>query len=242
MSEGQINAARKAGYQYMLAQFAQFPSSSVLDSFTISAGKSSVKCSIESEFGGANQALKLQAIKEGVRLVLEKGFALPDLYFRLGSSMGVANAAFSSDAAGNRKAIIVLSGKSWGTAQSYAGKGTMGGVANLQYDSATRWFGDPKQKAFGRSMVVHEIGHILHEINAPEFYWSNKNTGSPECTLRTGQWLNAAMEISGYATQSSIEFVAECFAGTICGVRYSKKVKDAYALCEGPFPAGGKFF
>jgi hypothetical protein len=245
MTEAQIKAQRIIGYKYMLQQFAMMSSSSVISSHTIKSGNKTAHYSTYSEFGDGKGNMKSEAIKKGVTQVLEKGFAIPEIIFRVDSTVNVANAAFVGDSDGNRKCYVVLSGKYWGTNQSSrvrAGQGAVG-VPNKIYDGASRIFDRTRQKAFGTSMVVHELGHVLHEASDPDFFWSNKDPALKEkCTVKSSDWIDQAVEVSLYATTSSVEFVAEFFAGTIAGIKYSNKVKDAYLRCGGPVPASGRFF
>lgn len=193
-----------------------------------------VRVSIANETGSGHSGIKTHSIREAIKLIVKKGFQLPDLDFRLASSTDVENVAFMAGAGGKRKATVFLGGKYWS-----GGKATgREGVAGQVYDGTQIWFGNPKQKAQGVAIVVHELGHVLHEISAPDIFWSNK-------TLKTGAvgnpnpsvWGGAAVKVSQYSAvgqMTCLEFVAEAFAGAVMGKKYDAEVKKAYAACGGP--------
>lgn len=109
------------------------------------------------------------------------------------------------------------------------------GVADQVYDGTQRWFGNPKMHAHATTVVIHEIGHVLHDVQNPGLFWDYK-LGRPGA----GGWLAIATSVSHYATQNPLEFVAETFAGRLSGKTYAG-VAAPYAAVGGPTNQAGNF-
>lgn len=62
--------------------------------------------------------------------------------------------------------------------------------------------------------MIHEIGHILHERHAGEFFWTTATVGDVKNPGLMKQ------QISVYATRTKKEFVAEMFTGLVLGMKF----------------------
>ena len=76
--------------------------------------------------------------------------------------------------------------------------------------------------------VFHEIGHLLHPKNIPntDKIWKTMANGGDVYFIHNG--------VSYYATKNPREFVAEVFAGLMCGKQFSKQVMAIYNALKGP--------
>lgn len=84
--------------------------------------------------------------------------------------------------------------------------------------------------AFAVAVVIHEIGHILHENSNPSEFWSQKVNNlptNPEFSNR----------VSEYASINTLEYVAETFTGKVTGQKYSSPISNFYEILGGPSPA-----
>jgi len=125
------------------------------------------------------------------------------------------------------------------------GQGKKGprGVADQIYDEKRKFKGNParwwksmrnqyqasKASAKATAVVIHEIGHILHEQRAPLRFWNNKKVGADPVPA------NIAMQVSSYLFNNNFdEFVAEVFTGLVHGRHYSPEVLEAYENQGGP--------
>ncbi len=197
--------------------------------------KGNKRFEIHSSSTDPNNELKLTCLTDAINTALLRKIDLPPIKFYLSKDMSVRNIAFMANAEGKHDAIIILGGKYWTNQQIK--ESTTAGVANAVYDGTQRWFGNPKQKAFGAAMILHEMGHLMHEIASPDIFWSNKmgKTLLPSANV----WGESAVKISMYCARAStsLEFIAECFAGVMCGKSYDGQVKAAYEACGGyPIP------
>jgi len=117
------------------------------------------------------------------------------------------------------------------------------GVADQIYDDKRKSRLDPsrlllamqgkydstKIDAKAAAMVVHELGHLIHELNAPDQFWYDKSTGSPRVPA------SIANCVSSYAHNNNYcEFVAEVFTGLVHGRAYPPEVLVEYARHGGP--------
>jgi hypothetical protein len=125
-----------------------------------------------------------------------------------------------------------------------SGMGQMGarGVADQAYDDKRMNVLNPNrilmgktayqaQKADAKAMavVVHEIGHMLHERQSSAIFWQNKRLGAATIPA------NIAQQISSYLINNNYdELVAEVFAGLVHGKTYSQAVMQAYQAQGGP--------
>ena len=83
-----------------------------------------------------------------------------------------------------------------------------------------------------RSTVFHEVGHLNHHMNVMRTGgdWNKfaRRALSPEQTQ------TALNEVSVYSASQPIEFVAEVYAATFAGKKFSKEVEDIYREFLGP--------
>jgi hypothetical protein len=177
------------------------------------------------------------------------GFHLPDLTIYSCASQNIPNVALMVyDLATSLipQPIILLGPKMWtpnpmvpGTAAGLeGGLGQLGarGVANQVYDGTQRFFGNPKQNAQATTIVVHEFGHLLHEVTNPGVFWAIKDEiqNGILASAFDPNWGNIATQVSHYATHNALEFVAETFAGRRSGKNYGLAVTNTYAALAGP--------
>ena len=72
-----------------------------------------------------------------------------------------------------------------------------------------------------KGLIQHELGHILHGMNAPLEYTTTTLPDTKEKEKIRG-------EVSEYAKTNGAEFVAEYIAGRISGKKYSQKANRLY--------------
>jgi lambda family phage portal protein len=81
---------------------------------------------------------------------------------------------------------------------------------------------------------AHEYGHILHRRNIP-YDEARRNKTRKFGTGRIAQQrLTIAGQVSGYAKENPMEFVAEVFSGHVNGKKYSDSVMEMYKFYKGP--------
>ncbi len=203
---------------------------------------------------------KLGALKGGMDLVSGLGYEIPemDVHFAQDGEDQVRNVAFMREGDEDKNNLFLSSSKflahskmldgsegmiEGGLRDAKAtGKGVLTsgerGVADQEGDKARvskAWFGRDKKndvksnKAFAKAVVVHEMGHILHKTQSPDIFWDMK--AHPE---NYDGWKGLAADVSQYATQNPLEFVAETFTGTSLGIGYSSAVMNKYDEFGGP--------
>lgn len=205
---------------------------------------SGVEVAIATDSGDTQGSHKVTALTTAIETVAEKGFQLPPLSFFLSNAATVECVAFMGNAAGNREAQVFLGPKfviknpqnkaAVTTIPGGSGQKGQRGIADQQYDGTQRWFGNPKLLAQGATIVVHELGHVLHELLDEQEFWTQHEAATQ---ARATMWLGAAAEVSEYATKAPLEFCAEVFAGVLAGKKYSGAVHGAYTLLGGPIAA-----
>ncbi|BBM03798.1 hypothetical protein [Microbulbifer sp. GL-2] len=115
-----------------------------------------------------------------------------------------------------------------------AGVGRARGIADYMYDVTSRQlFKNPKESSMIKAVVIHEMGHALHEHFHPEIFWDLKRESTAQAYNSCG-WINASFDVSQYATTNALEFVAETFTGMSLGEKYGKIVESAYSALGGP--------
>ncbi len=186
-------------------------------------------------------SLKRRALERALKKIAGSRFTLPPkLRFVLSEAAGVRCVAFMVEG----RPVVFLGPKiatpNPSTAHPPGLKGGVGqkgprGVAHHTYDSTWRGLNNPKQTAQATATVIHELGHVLHELQNPERFWEFHDKPIPPDVAKV------AIQVSHYATNSPLEFVAEVFTGGVLGKRYGKEVRDAYGSLGGPTPAGGRF-
>lgn len=208
---------------------------------------SGVQVHICGESGNALESLHTRSIRTAVADLVAAGYPLPPLDFYLTSSAAVPNVAMKTYKGNNPAPIIFLGPKMWaknpsvqsmpGLVGGVGGAGGVRGIANQAYDGTTRWFGNPKQKAQGATIVIHELGHVLHEISNPGIFWEEQRAMEarpPQPSPNAAGWRAVATAVSHYAGNNQLEFVAEVFAGRRIGKNYSAAVNTAYTALGGP--------
>ncbi len=176
---------------------------------------------------GGDGKLKITGIERAIKMIREKGFVLPNLKFILTNAGGVENVPFMGDSGGASAAVVYL-GPKIGMQNK---KNVTQGVSDAVYDGTQRFFGNPKQTAMVTTVVVHELGHVLHEVMNQELFWTNHEAGTMASPL---VWGMAAAEVSQYAQKAPLEFVAEAFTGIMVGKKYNQEVKICYRALGGP--------
>lgn len=92
-------------------------------------------------------------------------------------------------------------------------------------DTTTYKISDHEFIAKVASTTIHEIGHILHERNAPKLFWDDS---------KQGMKVENADKISVYATDNWKEFIAETFTAMVMGYRLDSNVLLEYDNLGGP--------
>jgi hypothetical protein len=169
-----------------------------------------------------NVAVKEAGIDRGIKILIDKGVRLPDnlvIYLHNGQDLGCQGC--------ERPVTIAFKrGINWAPVAAII----ITSVApepnnpNLPYPArmSSTGFGGLDKTTI---TIIHEIGHILHERQAGEFFWTITRDLPPG----TG-W----QEVSQYAGGASREFVAEVFAGAVIGKQFSPTVWAAYRQFRGP--------
>ncbi len=206
---------------------------------------SGVQVTIRTEPGDALAGLHRTSLDRAIKTLVRAGHALPALDFYLCSDQTIPNVAMKTYVGGNPTPVIFLGPKMWsknpmtrGTdSMIVGGSNPLGprGVADQVYDGTTRFFGNPKQKAQGETIVIHELGHVLHEINAPGIFWEEQQAAEQQKPSPNGTgWQNQSVDVSAYAGRNALEFVAEVFTGRIVGKTYPASVMNVYNALGGP--------
>ena len=82
------------------------------------------------------------------------------------------------------------------------------------------------------AIVVHEIGHLLHEAEDDAAFWGPIPVFPDGLTP-----LEIYQNVSAYAASNSKKLVAEVFLGRVFGVNYPGNIMDAYRDLGGPAQA-----
>lgn len=180
-----------------------------------------VTCTIKN-YNDPNYDTKLKSITAAFKLLNEKGYALPAaIAFHLSSATAnqkaptVAYARKQNDDVGVE---VFLGVNSMYTEPTIISEG----IAHKVHKFA---LGD-----YTTTVVVHELGHVLHDLESPEFFW-----GDGDEPLTGDDVMLAFQQISGYASTNKKEVVAEVFAAHNMGLKFSgTAVSDLYARCKGP--------
>ena len=204
-----------------------------------------VQVRIRAESGNNLQSLHIKSIRTAITDIVAAGHVVPALDIYLTSSQQVPNVAMKTYTAGAPTPIIFLGPKMWSKNPKQAGSGALvtggigtggvRGIANQVYDGTTRFFGNPKQKAQGATIVIHEIAHILHESNNPGVFWEEQQAiEAQNPSPNAPAWMAQATAVSHYAGNNQLEFVAEVFTGQLVGKNYAAPVIAAYNALGGP--------
>lgn len=124
----------------------------------------------------------------------------------------------------------------WFANQGYKNGGPWDGAswrlfADTIYE-ATRGATQVKNHARLKAAVLHEIGHILWQMNeATDYYTFQKNK-----YFVTDEWNDIAKKLSYSAAANLNEFVAEFFSAFWSGERFSSDIAGLYKDIGGHFP------
>jgi hypothetical protein len=175
---------------------------------------SGVTCKIYEGDSDANFATKLAAIPLALARVTAQGFTFPNglkVYCTyLPSALSIA---FHRDFLGQREAAIILGP----TCVVSNNAGMYAGVAHSVMPLTAL--------NYCEAVVVHELGHNLHERASETFFWDGAAAGAAEPT---------ANQVTSYATKNALEFVAEVFTGRMYGRNYGANIMAAYQGYGGP--------
>jgi hypothetical protein len=171
--------------------------------------------------------------------------------------------AYAGEAEGERTTTIFLGDKMFQkSAKTTTAKqsGVVGGmsagvrgVADQEYDAKRKSVLNPKRWVMSKeeyqaskanakavAVVVHELGHVLHERASEADFWAMKlNKDYPPEERPEGAKLffapaHLAEQVSQYALSGHIEYIPEVFTGLIYGKRYSDAVIAQYKREGGP--------
>jgi hypothetical protein len=233
----------------------------------IQHGATTINVYIETGHANANEKLNstLEALDLVAKNTLRQLNAL-DLY--LGANCRCI--AYLGETGGNRSYTLFLgdqmmqkTAKSGTQADAvFTGGFGMGGergIADQVYDdkrkstwNPARWFMSDYQKskvsAKMCAVVVHEMGHILHEGTGGATYWGLKMMrraddlhAQTDAAADDRPPANIAVKVSQYATKSKLEFTAEVFTGLVYGKQYDDDVLQTYVRYGGSsFPGNPK--
>jgi hypothetical protein len=160
---------------------------------------------------------KLTGMKVGLARVTAQGFTFPNgVAFYCTNMAGVYSIAFHRGVDGTREAAVLL-----GAASVDASNPGM-------YDGIAHKVAPLGGANYCAAVVVHELGHNLHERANEGFFWDGADAGGAE---------PLANQVSNYATKNKLEFVAEVFTGRMYGRNYSAQVMAQYGAYGGPTAA-----
>ena len=175
-----------------------------------------VACEIYQDPGDPGLVPKKAGIRLGVQRVVQAGYNFPNgIRFYLSNAQGFQSVAYHRDFGADARRTVVLLGQG---AINTAGMVGRQGVADV--------VGRQSQATYCAAVVVHELGHNLHELFGEEFFWTPNANTPPNVPL--------AMEISQYAATNKKEVVAEVFTGMLYGIVYRPAIMNMYAFYEGP--------
>jgi hypothetical protein len=193
-----------------------------------------------------HRKLKKTSVIKAVGRVQGKGFAVPNFEVRLSGKSGVRCITYKSDAQGNDPPVMYLGSQITGTNKASphnkgiveGDMGTKGdrGVAHRLYDENKQFFGNPGLTAQAEAVVVHELGHILHEAQSSANFWREKI--SSKSIANVNGMAAAASGISQYALKGPLEFVAEVFTALVYGRTVSANSLRWYITLGGPTAPG----
>jgi len=182
------------------------------------ANISGVNCTIYRDPADPAYAAKSTGIGAALARVTGRGFSFPDgIRFYCTNMNGVLSIAFHRNLGGGRQASVLLG-------ESCVDAGNPGMYAGIAHRMAGGGGSD-----YCAAVIVHELGHNLHERANEGFFWDGAAAGAAEPT---------ASQVSNYATKNRLEFVAEVFTGRMYGLAFPAAVMEAYRGFGGPAANG----
>ena len=181
-----------------------------------------VQCKIYQDDADPGKDAKLAGIKSGLKRVVDAGFDFPDgIDFYTSNAGGYQSVAYHRDLSAGpdgtgRKTVVLLGAGAVDTAGMVGAQGVANAVAS--HNSSD----------YCAAVVVHELGHNLHERLAADFFWTPDANTAPNVGL--------AMDVSQYATRNKKEVVAEVFTGMLYGITYKPGVLAMYDEYSGFYP------
>lgn len=91
-----------------------------------------------------------------------------------------------------------------------------------------------KKKARLKAAILHEIGHILWQMNEKTDYYTFQK--KQDFVTPGKNWFQLAKNVSYSAASNLNEFVAEFFSAFWSGERFSADTVELYTAIGGPFP------
>ncbi|MDD4270185.1 MAG: hypothetical protein GXY25_17280 [Pirellulaceae bacterium] len=180
----------------------------------------SVEVSCSYEVGDAERASKIEALKTALKKINDLGFRLPEsIDVVISAQDGVRNVAFMGDVNGGEKIQVFLGPKIF---QEYKPNLGPKGVAD----------GFRKQQK-ATAVIIHELGHVLHMRTSPNLFWSGKDPSSASGKAPP----DSAAQLSQYACQNKLEFVADAFTAIVMTGNVNRAVFEDYKSHGGPTTA-----
>jgi hypothetical protein len=193
----------------------QIGSVKVYQQETLNVAGVTLKCYFDTS--DPDRADKRTGIDAGVRRVVGLGYRFPNgITFYCSNVGGFQSVAFHRQIGGARKTTVLLGPSSVNTAGMVGRQGIADQVANTS------------KSAYCAAVVVHELGHNLHELANEGFFWDADAGGLPV--------VDTAMTVSQYAATNKKELVAEVFTGIAYGMTFPPAVMTMYANYHGPVP------
>jgi len=157
---------------------------------------------------------KRTGIEVGLTRVTSQGFTFAGgVVFYCSNMAGVPSIASHRLPDGTRQTCVLLGASSVDASNAGMYEGVAHKVAPLGGAN------------YCAAVVVHELGHNLHEQANEGFFWDGADAGALE---------PLSNQVSNYATKNKLEFVAEVFAGRMYGRDYGGAVMARYAAYGGP--------
>ena len=173
-----------------------------------------VNCTLYKDPADPNLTAKETGSTTALTRVTSKGFTFPNgITFYCTNMAGVYSIAFHRDFGGNRQASVLL------------GAGCVDASSPGMYAGIAHAVAPLGGANYCAAVVVHELGHNLHERANENFFWNGAAAGAAEPTANL---------VSNYATKNALEFVAEFFTGRMYGKNYPAAVTAAYNGYLGP--------
>lgn len=176
-----------------------------------------VMCKVYFDSADGDRAAKKSGIQAGVKRVVDSGYAFPNgITFYCSSVGGFQSVAFHRQIGGARKTTVLLGASSVDTNGMVGRKGIADQIAS------------GSKASYCEAVVVHELGHNLHELADEGWFW-DPDAGTPPN-------IDLAMEVSQYAATNKKELVAEVFTGMAYGMVFKPAIMQMYSDYRGPVP------